>query len=116
LINLASGGVRKVQAGLCQRCVKFLRRRPRDTIAFGGWYQRYTKMATVAIRRRKLYEDVADHLDKLIQAGAYAPSDLLPSERDLMKHFGVGRPAVREALFHLREMGSSSFVLANAPG
>jgi GntR family transcriptional regulator, sialic acid-inducible nan operon repressor len=29
-------------------------------------------MATVAIRRRKLYEDVADHLDKLIQAGAYA--------------------------------------------
>ena len=62
-------------------------------------------MANVAIRRRRLYEDVADHLDKLIQAGAYAPSDLLPSERDLMKHFGVGRPAVREALFHLREMG-----------
>ena len=62
-------------------------------------------MTTVAIRRRKLYEDVADHLDKLIQAGAYAPSELLPSERDLMKHFGVGRPAVREALFHLRKMG-----------
>ena len=62
-------------------------------------------MATVAIRRRKLYEDVADHLDKMIQAGAYSPSDLLPSERDLMKHFGVGRPAVREALFHLRKMG-----------
>ena len=37
-------------------------------------------MAT-AIRRRKLYEDVADHLDQLIQDGAYAPSDLLSSER-----------------------------------
>jgi DNA-binding FadR family transcriptional regulator len=58
----------------------------------------------VAIRRRKLYEDIADHLDKLIQAGAYAPTELLPSERDLMKHFGVGRPAIREALFHLRKM------------
>jgi DNA-binding FadR family transcriptional regulator len=62
-------------------------------------------MATVAIRRRKLYEDVADHLDKLIRDGAYAPSDLLPSERDLMTHFGVGRPAVGGALFHLRKMG-----------
>jgi GntR family transcriptional regulator, sialic acid-inducible nan operon repressor len=62
-------------------------------------------MTMVAIRRRKLYEDVADHLDKMIQAGAYAPPDHLPSERDLMKQFGVGRPAVREALFHLRKMG-----------
>jgi DNA-binding FadR family transcriptional regulator len=62
-------------------------------------------MAPVAVRRRKLYEDVADHLDKMIHAGEYAPADLLPSERDLMKHFGVGRPAIREALFHLRKMG-----------
>jgi GntR family transcriptional regulator, sialic acid-inducible nan operon repressor len=62
-------------------------------------------MATLAIRRRKLYEDVADHLDKMIQTGIYAPSDFLPSERDLMKQFGVGRPAVREALFHLGKMG-----------
>jgi GntR family transcriptional repressor for pyruvate dehydrogenase complex len=62
-------------------------------------------MATVAIRRRKLYEDVADHLDRMIQTGNYAQADRLPSERDLMKQFGVGRPAVREALFHLRKMG-----------
>ena len=47
-------------------------------------------MATVAIRRRKLYEDVADHLDKMIQAGAYSPSDLLPSERDLLKRIDEG--------------------------
>jgi len=62
-------------------------------------------MATVAIRRRKLYEDVAEHLERMIQDGSYAPSDLLPSERDLMRQFGVGRPAIREALFHLRKMG-----------
>ncbi|MGK9170236.1 transcriptional regulator NanR [Inquilinus limosus] len=62
-------------------------------------------MATVAIRRRKLYEDVAEHLERMIRDGTYAPSDLLPSERDLMRQFGVGRPAIREALFHLRKMG-----------
>ena len=33
------------------------------------------------------------------------PGDALPSERELMREFGVGRPAVREALFHLRSMG-----------
>src|SRR5439155_25188427 len=31
--------------------------------------------------------------------------DLIPSERELMREFGVGRPAVREALFHLKNMG-----------
>ena len=29
----------------------------------------------------------------------------MPSERELMREFGVGRPAVREALFHLNRMG-----------
>jgi DNA-binding FadR family transcriptional regulator len=62
-------------------------------------------MPTVAIRRRKLYEEVADHLERMIQDGEFAESERLPSERDLMRHFGVGRPAVREALFHLRKMG-----------
>jgi GntR family transcriptional repressor for pyruvate dehydrogenase complex len=62
-------------------------------------------MAVQGIRRRKLYEEVADRLERRIQEGEFAPSDLLPSERDLMREFGVGRPAVREALFHLRKMG-----------
>ena len=57
------------------------------------------------IRRRKLYEEVAEQLEQSIQDGEYAPAGQLPSERDLMRHFGVGRPAVREALFHLRKMG-----------
>lgn len=58
-----------------------------------------------AIPRRKLYEDVAARLEAMIQEGRYAPGDQLPSERDLMKLFGVGRPAVREALFALQKMG-----------
>lgn len=62
-------------------------------------------MAQAAIRRRKLYEEVADDLERQIQDGLYSPPDFLPSERDLMRHYGVGRPAVREALFHLRKMG-----------
>ena len=62
-------------------------------------------MPHAAIKRRKLYEDVADDLERRIERGAFGPDDLLPSERDLMRHYGVGRPAVREALFHLRKMG-----------
>lgn len=57
------------------------------------------------IQRRKLYEDIAARLEAMIQEGRYAPGDQLPSERDLMKLFGVGRPAVREALFALQKMG-----------
>lgn len=57
------------------------------------------------IHRRKLYEEVAARLEAMIQEGQYAPGDQLPSERDLMKLFGVGRPAVREALFALHKMG-----------
>ncbi len=58
-----------------------------------------------AVRRRKLYEDVAARLEGMIHDGHFLPGDQLPSERDLMKQFGVGRPAVREALFALRKMG-----------
>lgn len=57
------------------------------------------------IRRRKLYEEIAQHLEQRIRDQAVAPGEHLPSERDLMREFGVGRPAVREALFHLQKMG-----------
>lgn len=61
-------------------------------------------MPAIAIKRRKLYEDVVDHLERMIHEGEFADGRL-PSERDLMRLFGVGRPAIREALFHLRKMG-----------
>jgi DNA-binding FadR family transcriptional regulator len=62
-------------------------------------------MRNVPIRQRKLYEDVAHHLEEMIRDGEFAESGRLPSERELMRHFGVGRPSIREALFHLRKMG-----------
>ena len=62
-------------------------------------------MVHALVRRRKLYEEVADQLERRIEDGDYAPSSQLPSERDLMREFCVGRPAIREALFHLRKMG-----------
>jgi DNA-binding FadR family transcriptional regulator len=57
------------------------------------------------IRRRKLYEEVVLRLEEMIHEGELNPGDLLPSERELMLHFGVGRPAIREALFALHRMG-----------
>jgi DNA-binding FadR family transcriptional regulator len=57
------------------------------------------------IRRRKLYEDVVARLEELIHTEELKPGEPLPSERDLMLQFGVGRPAIREALFALSRMG-----------
>ena len=57
------------------------------------------------IRRRKLYEEVAGRLESQIHEGHYNPGDQLPSERELMQMYGVGRPAIREALFSLQRMG-----------
>ncbi|MCG8360593.1 MAG: transcriptional regulator NanR [Kiloniellales bacterium] len=57
------------------------------------------------ITRRKLYQEVLDRLVEQISGGAYAPGDQLPSERELMAAFGVGRPAIREALQSLDRMG-----------
>lgn len=61
--------------------------------------------ANTIIRRRKLYEDVMERLQEMIHDGQFGLGDFLPSERELMQHFGVGRPAVREALFALQRMG-----------
>ncbi len=58
-----------------------------------------------AIRRPKIYEEVAQRLEQRICDDTVVPGERLPSERDLMREFDVGRPAVREALFHLQKMG-----------
>lgn len=57
------------------------------------------------IKPKRLYEQVAERLEEAILQGDYPAGGQLPSERDLMRDFGVGRPAVREALFHLARMG-----------
>lgn len=57
------------------------------------------------VRPRRLSEDVAEQLEHMIRDGDLAETDRLPSERELMRQFGVGRPSVREALLHLSKMG-----------
>ena len=57
------------------------------------------------IRTRRLHEEVAARIEAAITAGAVAPGESLPSERELMSRYGVGRPAVREALLSLQQRG-----------
>ncbi|WP_434053702.1 MAG: transcriptional regulator NanR [Roseibium sp.] len=60
---------------------------------------------TTPIKRRKLSDDVQDRLLEIIRGPDYAPGDLLPSERELMRAYSVGRPAIREAMQNLARMG-----------
>ena len=57
------------------------------------------------IVRLKLSEQVLERLRDMIRSGALRPGDSVPSERELMERFGVGRPAVREALQALHTQG-----------
>jgi len=59
----------------------------------------------LTIDRKKLFEQVAAHLERQILEGALRPGDQLPPERDLQARFGVGRPAIREALITLQRSG-----------
>lgn len=57
------------------------------------------------IVKRKLSDDVLKRLMQLIGSGQFVPGDTFPSERELMEQFGVGRPAVREAMQSLQSAG-----------
>ena len=57
------------------------------------------------IPRRKLSHEVRDRLLVMIESGELRPGDKMPSEHELMELFQVGRPAVREAMQALENMG-----------
>ena len=57
------------------------------------------------IVRRKLSDQVLERMEDLILRGGIAPGDTLPSEHALMDRFGVGRPAIREAMQALHTRG-----------
>lgn len=61
--------------------------------------------ASEPIPRRKLSDEVFDRLKRMIMSGEVQPGQTLPSERELMDRFGVGRPAIREAMQALANMG-----------
>ncbi|MDR7484684.1 MAG: FadR/GntR family transcriptional regulator [Armatimonadota bacterium] len=57
------------------------------------------------IERRKVYELVAERLVVLISERGLRPGHPLPTERELMQTFRVGRSSVREALRMLESRG-----------
>lgn len=57
------------------------------------------------ITRRRLFEEICDRIRAKLARGEYRPGDKLPPERALAAEFGVGRPAVREALRTLENAG-----------
>ncbi len=69
---------------------------------------RYTALMTDApgsIPRRKLSDEVQDRLLARIRSRGMEPGTPLPSERELMAEYRVGRPAIREAMQNLQRMG-----------
>lgn len=60
---------------------------------------------TEHIAKRKLSDEVFERLKRMLVEGEKTPGSLMPSERELMARFGVGRPAIREAMQHLESMG-----------
>src|SRR5271169_4720259 len=54
---------------------------------------------------RAVYKQIADHLRDAIGRGGLAGGDQLPSEAQLMAHYGVARMTVRNALRVLQDQG-----------
>ena len=57
------------------------------------------------IRRRKLADEVRERILESIDEQSLGPGDSLYSEREMMELYGVGRPAIREAMQSLQAMG-----------
>lgn len=53
----------------------------------------------------KVYERVAEHIEKRIMEGELRKGDRLPTERELAEQFQVSRTAVREAMKNLAQKG-----------
>ncbi|RRB07922.1 FadR family transcriptional regulator [Larkinella rosea] len=60
---------------------------------------------TLRIKRESLADAVGKKLQQQIASGHYAIGEKLPSEPELMQHFGVGRSTVREAIRILANKG-----------
>ncbi len=69
-------------------------------------------MVIKPVKHTRAYEQIVDQLAELIRKGALKPGDRLPSERDLARRFGVGRPTLRQAITLLAGAG----VLGVKPG
>ncbi|MED7924877.1 GntR family transcriptional regulator [Nonomuraea sp. LP-02] len=57
------------------------------------------------VRAVRAYERVVEQIEEAVESGALTPGERLPSERELMVQFSVGRSTVREALRVLQARG-----------
>jgi GntR family transcriptional repressor for pyruvate dehydrogenase complex len=62
-------------------------------------------VAFTAVRRTRVYEGVAQQIQRLIVDGALKPGDMLPPERELAERFAVSRSSVRDAIRTLELAG-----------
>ncbi|MEP4147727.1 MAG: FadR/GntR family transcriptional regulator [Halioglobus sp.] len=74
-----------------------------------------------AVKVRRLYLQVAEQLQQLINNGSFSAGSRLPAERDLAGQFAVSRPTIREAMIALEiaglvevRSGSGVYVLGRA--
>ena len=58
-----------------------------------------------AVRKTRVFEDVARQIQRLIVDGVLKPGELLPPERQLAEQFGVSRNSVRDAIRALELTG-----------
>ncbi len=74
-------------------------------------------MLVKPIRQKRIYQQIAEQLFRLISGGEFAVGERLPGEHELARQLGVSRPSVREALIVLEAAavieivnGAGSFV------
>ena len=58
-----------------------------------------------AVRRTKVYEQVAEQMQRMIRDGLLQPGDKLPPERELAEMLQVSRGSLRDAIRTLELMG-----------
>ena len=58
-----------------------------------------------AVRRTRVFQDVAQQIQRLIVGGVLKPGDKLPPERELAERFAVSRGSVRDAIRTLELVG-----------
>lgn len=75
----------------------------------------------IDFRPKQIYEQVSERIREEIRNGRFLPGSRLPAERELALQFGVGRPAVREAIGALQnedlvvtKRNAGTFVCDNA--
>ncbi len=79
-------------------------------------------MPLQTVEPSRLYRQIADQIERLIDAGEFARGERLPAERELASLFGVSLTSVREAVISLEiaglvevRVGTGIFVTAGRP-